>query len=1262
MPAQFLSYLKDMPGWAWLVLGLLLVVLAGGALWWWLTHRKQPDSATTTTDKALTALKQAVPQASRRAALPWVARIGPDLPGLTGLPGMAPDFVEPAEVPKDGVMRWWGVPGGVIIDLPFAAEPLEAALKALVSARPDRPLDAVLLTVPAAALDADPTLATTLRARLVAACRETGLRLPAYLVLDGAEGLVGFPEVALALPEVRRADMLGWSVPVGPDAPYDPAWPGNALRETAIALGDTVAALFGADDALPDPEAAYRLPEQVNALSGPASALAGTIFAAGVQPAPYGLRGVYLAGTVQGMRFFLADLLRRKIFVETGLAIPLTGHAPRQSWQVQALRAATVAVAVVGLVGMIWSAIALSRAANDMAGIVTQLRNDLTRIDRQPPDRDTLAGMVQRLVAALDAAQSDRLRYAFLPVSWFDPLSPALSDAAEQGFGRIVLAAIRAGLEAEALALAEPATPLSVPRPAAEAKGFPSLQNYLAVSAYLDEVASFEAQLALYDGLTGPDRAQNLSTLMKQLLSVDLDPAIVTARPPLMAGLAAARQAAGTFPLAPYRPGVRTRLDGLMSAFLQTDYAGNPLQTALAPVAADMAAIAGPAQSNKPAALDRLQAGLDSATALIASGTAAYLALDPAADADATALTGRIAQSALLGETTATVEQARWVKAATDARAALTALKAPGYPSFVSIGTAVALDPAMDALTKALDTLYAQPFMAAGLARKLPASLTEGSAAFWDPAPLAEAKDAATSYAGTAKPPAGIVAPLSSEVAALMALRASAAIEDRLAGSLAQRSPAGKTLAELQSEALAFSAVAADLESVLAALTTGRLLPLRLDLGAILRDQADSLLARTDALQPANADYATIDDDAFGWWDGRSALGYRGFGLDSQAAMQALLTRNQEYIGLLSGQLAAPVLDFLAKAGSALPPGEAQALETKWTGIAAALAAMAAKQPTATIAVLNGFILETMPAITSATCASAITPAMLAASPADYFDARRLALMRGISDRCKALAQSDVAGGYDALVTQFRTRVEGKYPFAAADRLQEVTPADLLAVLRAYDSLPANAAEVLRGQGEAVAAAFVAAIGQVRALFPAFDGSAPPGLGLLLTPRSNRTYERGGNQLIDWRIAVGDETLAGVPAAPSPLVWESGDAVTITLRFAANGPLSPAATGQQPAASVSGEAVTYSFGGSWAAFRAWQAQRGTAADFPPGSMALDTSWRFVIATQNTQAAAGDPVRVFASAVPFAPADKTRAPLALPVFPASAPDIRTGGTE
>lgn len=1262
MAAQLLASLKDVPGWAWAVLGLLLVVLAGGALRWWLTHRKQPDSATTTTDKALASLKQAVPQASRRAALPWVVRIGPELPGLAGIPGVEPAFVEPAEVPKDGVMRWWGVPGGVVIDLPWAAESFDAALKALVAARPERPLDAVLLTVPAATLEADPTLAATLRERLMAACRETGMRLPAYLLLDGAEGLAGFPEVAAALPEARRADMLGWSVPVGIAAPYNPAWPGTALRTTAIALGDAVAALFGADDALPDPEAAYRLPEQVNALAGPASALAGTVFAAGVEPPPYGLRGLYLAGTVQGARFFLADLLRRKIFAETGLAVPLSGHAPRQGWQVRVLRAVTVVVAVVGLAGMIWSAVGLGRAATDMAGIVTQLRDDLIQIDQKPPDRDMLTGMVQRLVAALDAARSDRLRYAFLPVSWFDPLSPALSDAAEQGFGRIVLAAIRAGLAAEAQALADPATPLSVPRPAADAKGFPSLQDYLAVSAYLDEVASFEAQLALYDGLAGPDRAQNLSTLMKELLSVDLDPAIVTARPPLMAGLAAARQAAGDFPLGPYQPGVRARLDGLMSTFLQTDYAGNILQAALMPVAADMAALTGPAQSNKLAMLDRLQAGLDSAARLVSSGTAAYLALDPAKDADAVALTGRMAQSALLGDGTASAEQARWTQAAADARAALGALTAPGYPSFVAIGTDVALDPALAALTAALDGLYAQPFMAAGAGRKLPAGLTDGSAAFWDPASLTEAKSAATTYAGAAKPPAGIAPPLSSEVAGLMAVRASAAIEDRLAGSLAQRAPAGKTLPELQSEASAFSAVTADLEAVLTALTTGRLLPLRLDLGAILRDQADSQLARTDALQLANADYATVDGDGFRWWDGTAALGYRGFGLDSQAAMQALLTRNQDSIALLSGQLAAPVLDFLGKAGSALPPGDAQALETKWMGIASALAALAAKQPTASIAVLNGFILETMPAITLATCASAITPAMLDAAPADYFDTRRLALMRGISNRCTALAESGVAAGYAALVTQFRTRVEGKYPFAAADRLQEATEADLLALLRAHDSLPANAADVLRGQGEAEAAGFVASIGQVRALFPSFDGSAPPSLGLLLTPRSNRDYERGGNQLIDWRIAVGDETLSGVPATPSPLVWETGDAVTITLRFAANGPLRPASTGQQPAASVSGEAVTYSFTGGWAAFRAWQAQRGAAADFPPGSAALATSWRFVIATQTAQGIAGEAVKVFAAAVPFAPADATRAALALPVFPTSAPDLKAGGSQ
>ncbi|KZD02666.1 type VI secretion protein IcmF/TssM N-terminal domain-containing protein [Oceanibaculum pacificum] len=1241
------SHLAALPGWAWALLGLLGLALLAGALWWWRTHRKPADTATDTTGRALAALRQAVPNADRRAALPWIVRIGPSLPGLNAVHDLQPAFVEPAHVPGDGAMRWWGFPGGVVIDMPAAEAPFHAALAALAKARPNRPMDGLLLDI-----DLSPAAdAPALRRQMIAAAQAAGLRLPVYLALSGAEALPGFADFAAALPSERWADMLGWSAPVGLDAAYDPAWPAEALAQIGAGLSLATASMFGEDADLADPAAIYRLPEAVAALEPALDSLAGTIFSPGVEPPPYGLRGLYLAGADQGRMLFLADLLRRKAFAEIGLATPLPGDGPKQGWTLRALQAAVAAVLLIGTVGIAVAGWHLSQAARDIAAIVEQLDSDLARIDSSPAD---LPAMTRRLVTAMEAAESDRLSYAFLPLSWFDPLSRPLGRAAEKGFERIVLAAVTQALRAEADAA------IATPTSAAPAKpaGLEKLPAYLDLAGYLAGLETLEARIALYDQLAGSQAATALSSLLQQLLGVTLAPEIVQQRPTLLQALASARRREGDFPIALYRPKATARLDALLADFYRAAYGDNALGSALAEAATRISILAGPASATKPAALPALRQALDRVTGLVSSGDAAYLAADPAADPQVTLIWQQIGGLRLLGGAVQGRVISDWTRNAAAARNGLLGLSSPGYPSFVTLdqkGPQVTLDADLSALAAALDQLYAQPFMAAGSGARLPAALPADGSGFWDPAATATAQAAAGAYATyRAKPPAGIAPPLDREVPAIAGLQAAASIEALLADALLQRDPAGQTLASMQGEVGAFAAVTTPLEDTLAALFQSGLNTLRLRLGGLLRSQADGLLARTDRLQLANAAYATVDGDRFAWWDGQGALGYRGFGVDSQAAMQGLLTQTQAYIGLLDSQLAAPVLDFIVKAGANLPPGSAQALETKWTGIATALAAIQAKQPAGSVASLNSFVLETMPAITLAGCGTAIPAAQLAATPADYFDTRRLALMRGIAQRCDALAGEAAGIGYNRLVAQFRTRVEGKFPFAAADQRLEASAADLMALLTAYDALPAGAAALLQGQGRGDQAEFVAAIGGVRALFPGFGASGAPSLGLLLTPRANRAYETGGNRLIGWRIAIGDQAVEGVPAAATPLVWSAGDPVTVTLRFAANGPYRPAPTGQQLAAGVSGESVAYSFGGQWAVLRAWRAQRGEAADFPPGSTARDTTWRFVMPTV-TRTAPADPTRVFIAAVPFAPTDATRAPLALPAFPITAPD-------
>src|SRR5262249_5388391 len=131
---------------------------------------------------------------------------------------------------------WHYFDGGVVIDVSAAlAMPgtrndltgWRALLYLLKRHRPRRPIDGVIVTVPAPLLlDASwkartHDLGAAVRDRLVLAQAELGFAVPVYVVVTQADHITGFEAFTEALPDNLQQQMFGWSNPHALDVTFD---------------------------------------------------------------------------------------------------------------------------------------------------------------------------------------------------------------------------------------------------------------------------------------------------------------------------------------------------------------------------------------------------------------------------------------------------------------------------------------------------------------------------------------------------------------------------------------------------------------------------------------------------------------------------------------------------------------------------------------------------------------------------------------------------------------------------------------------------------------------------------------------------------------------------------------------------------------------------------------------------------------------------------------------------------------------------------
>ncbi|WP_028311610.1 type VI secretion system protein [Derxia gummosa] len=1004
------------------------------------------------------------------------------------------------------------------------------------------------------------------------------------------------------------------------------------------------------------------------------------------------------AGTRQPV--FLRDLFEQKVFAEIGLTRPSGTQALGRPALGRGLRWAAIGLAATWSVGLVAGGVVLHAQSTRLQEVLAQLQAGaqaryLAARDGRALDADTRRAQALGLLQLMGQMDDRRLWSLFMPGSWpvFDPLSHHLRAHFEDTFADVAVASLRQTLYDQGARLSgvaqDPGTgelivgapcnsspwlAARATRPSQATLGFEDLREFGDWLDYLSAVEQLDqAALALHRLFDAqrPAEGRDLALAIRVLYGVDL-PGASDHTAALFRSNAAGRGGLGVQSLAAALQCGQRRL---VTALRERAFEHNDLVTRLDDLNTRIAALDGSRARPDEALADwrALQSTLDELNALATRGGGDWMlkpAFQPGAGYDrALARAG-----------------ASWLLGADSARAARDELDA-GFRTFAPVlGRAVHADnfadvawnakdarwelaPSSLALRGALAELLAQPWI--GQSADLALGSRGEALVAWD----AQRLDQALAAGDLRK-------------------RAQAELLPRFPAELR---PAAERLVDQQLAALVGQQLDAalipgglgDADAAVADAERGRLARVQAlldDLGARpLSDQLRMVMARDGAARLRRldtlldrAELYTPADGGLRAWQGEKGPALAAFAMPDATALAGYLAQQRGRVEALAREADA----LLARGGAS--DGAAG-----WQSIARDLERYKLHNPNSSLLALENFLTAMAGDVDAANCADRLARPGMLARGSDFFAQRQLQLAAQLRQRCGELARGEQRGAWQAFAGGFNRTAAGRPPFAAGPGGPE-TPAldtdEMLALLASYD----RSARALRGMavagtspssvsfGAPAGAAYAAASGgygddarnatnarrfldqfeRVRAflqpLMPADD--APPGYDINVEFRANPAGEAEGNKLIDWSLDIGSQHLGWRDAA-RPLRWEPGQPITLSWRFAKDGPVQPVADERQPAYVVANRAVTLRQADPWALISLVSQYRepGAGRADPRGQL-LRFEFPLRVASADTPGAppADSRARVYLR-MTISPAGK-RAPLAWPgAFPTRAPE-------
>lgn len=429
-----------------------------------------PTTLGTAVSIALAELRSRTGAAADLRDVPWALVLGAEMPAL--------DALLPPDQPPEHRVTWLGRSGveraglisfrerGVVLGFqdglvggPNPEGRLLDLLRRLELARPGRPIDSLVLAVPASLLAAnaqDPMAQQQAEAHgrklyelVLAAQSRTGWRVPIYLLVTGADAIEGFGETAAAILAHARSPMIGWASTHPIDTSFEPSWIEAAFaqmhRDLLVAQCHL---LMGLDD----PAIARRalaFPHRMAALRPLLTLLLLQILNASAYHEGFMLRGVFFTGATSddapaplaiggpdpvaklpatadapdapappAPQPLAAALFRDKVFPEHGLAQPAYGERTRRHRMLGRTRWALAAAVVVFVTGNTLLAVRSQEALAPVERLLAKIKPPGSASGTACQDPANETSSAADLLRGLADIQIDGLESVLAPTSF----------------------------------------------------------------------------------------------------------------------------------------------------------------------------------------------------------------------------------------------------------------------------------------------------------------------------------------------------------------------------------------------------------------------------------------------------------------------------------------------------------------------------------------------------------------------------------------------------------------------------------------------------------------------------------------------------------------------------------------------------------------------------------------------------------------------------------------------------------------------------
>ncbi|MDR5815338.1 MULTISPECIES: type VI secretion protein IcmF/TssM N-terminal domain-containing protein [unclassified Caballeronia] len=919
---------------------------------------------------------------------------------------------------------------------------------------------------------------------------------------------------------------------------------------------------------------------------------------------------------------FLRDLFEKKIFSEYGLTRPSRSQHLTRPVLNRALRWGGVALLGGWGIGLVVATAQLSHRNGELVAALGSLHRDAAeRAAAAQQGQDMPADWYRRkalgLIALNQNIKTGTGWTVFMPGSWafIDDLNARVKERFEREFGEIAVAALERQMVARVSTLTgvgrDPSTgQLIIGDDCAAPAGARSdalapaslaiddLPQMRALQLYVNNVDQFDAALQALQRLQQPSsgNADALRLVVRYALGAELQGSVADSVPYFHRARAGRDGVASTdagVDVNAVRQAFRCTLDKGAQQLDNGLFANNPLLTAERGISEHLNGL-GMADGNAgditriAAGYRAVVAGVDTQRELLASGKGGWLhqaQFMPGAVYDRTL--SRIAQNRLLGADLANQMRQRDDTGFQAFRSEL-ALRFGGADSGVVWSDKDArytVSPGRAALRDALSNLLNQPFMIAPRDRELP-TLVDGTAIVWDRTQLDQAlalgdmrkrflTDGLVNLPATARP--AVETALDQQFARLLIAQTASAANIGPAAPLSDADTA------------AFDAARARIARIGALLTELGASAQIDELNSLVSDDAMQHLQRVDEGLSQSELYATRQDLPDTAHSTRAPI-LAAFGVNDAAGLAPYLDQ-QAQRALALGKQAATYLAALDSADAASP------LAQRWQAIERDLERYRLKNPNSSLLRLEQFALSVAADPNGAGCMSKFSGRVSSGGGDDYFATLHARLYDRLLARCRSGYVFDLRQEWGNFASAFNESVAGRLPFESASmqpvaaRANAATPTvadfgELGQVLKRYDAV----SETFHASGSTASLTnnkvrqFIDNFDQVKTLlaplYPSDDG-APNGYDLNVEFRVNRNAEVAGNQMIDWTLTTGSQSLS-MNDTPRTLHWDFGTPVVLTVHFAKDSPLAAAADPQQRGYSTDGRTLTWQFNDPWA--------------------------------------------------------------------------------